>query len=242
MNYIKIINKFWASIEEDPLKTTDIALYFYLLKVSNDALWRNPFKRNNRKIEADLNISYKVLASARNRLKELKLIDFEALNGNPNVTYTLAFKDELRAGYGTSKDKLKEKLKDRDPPLPPLTDAETETETETEAPPWKEDIETYREELRQAYKAAMADEAWIAQRERYNPNIEVRLTLEKACVDYWATEAGWEHKRKADTRKINWRKTFNTALSVPSNHVYKPRKNQRNEPENQETKAISLTL
>lgn len=128
MNYIKIINQFWTSIESELYQTSDIALYFYLLKVSNDASWCNPFKRNNRRIEADLSISYKTLCNSRNKLKQNGLIDFATRNGSPNVLYTLSFKDEVRDEVGdevrdevgarlvTSKDKLKLNL---NPPIVP---------------------------------------------------------------------------------------------------------------------------
>lgn len=234
MNYIKIINQFWTSIESELYQTSDIALYFYLLKVSNDASWCNPFKRNNRRIEADLNISYRTLCNARNKLKQSGFIDFTANNGNPNVTYTLYFKDEVTNEVGnevgdevrsrlvTSKDKLKLNKKNT-PPISP---------TQGESPSWKTDFEIYKKELRAAYQSAIADKKWIKQREEYHPNLNVLLSIKKACADYWATEEGWKYKRHAKTNAINWRSTFNTALTVKSNQVYKQRQNpQTNENE-----------
>lgn len=90
MNYIELINRFWNANEEHSFKTTDIALYFYLLKVNNDCSWKESFKRNNKKVEVDLNISFNTLKDARNRLKIANLIYFKTVNGNANVTYSFS--------------------------------------------------------------------------------------------------------------------------------------------------------
>lgn len=95
MNYIVLIKKFWFLQNYHSLSVTDIALYFYLLEVNNVCLWSNTFNRNNKRIEADLNISFNTLAVARNKLKQVGLIDFETKNGSPNVKYTLSNFDKV---------------------------------------------------------------------------------------------------------------------------------------------------
>jgi hypothetical protein len=89
MNYIELINFFWTANEEHSFRTTDIALYFYLLKVNNDCSWKESFKRNNRKVEVDLGISFNTLKDSRNRLKNANLINFKTVNGDANVSYTI---------------------------------------------------------------------------------------------------------------------------------------------------------
>lgn len=134
MNYIELINKFWLAHDEHCFRPTDIALYFKLLDINNSCSWKNPFKRNNKKIEADLGISFNTLKDSRNRLKQAGQIDFRTQNGSPTTTYTLSKFDEVesevsdkvlsgsasrfsRGSYevSTSKDKLKEtKLNETD--------------------------------------------------------------------------------------------------------------------------------
>ena len=122
MNYIQLINRFWASSEINSFRTTDIALYFYLLKVNNDCSWIESFRRNNRKIEVDLDISFNTLKDARNRLKVAGLIDFKTRNGDGNVLYTLSkfdkvsdeVSDEVGSRLLTSKYKDKGKDKEKD--------------------------------------------------------------------------------------------------------------------------------
>lgn len=95
MKYIDYIKLFWRSHDEHSFSTTEIALYFHLLEVCNICRWKNQFKRNNIKIQADLGISYNTLKNARNRLKQSGLIDFQSKNGNANVSYSLSNFDEV---------------------------------------------------------------------------------------------------------------------------------------------------
>ncbi|MDR2448698.1 MAG: hypothetical protein LBD52_01915, partial [Prevotellaceae bacterium] len=71
------------------------ALYFYLVEVCNICRWKNPFKRNNAKIEADLSISFNTLKNARNKLQQCDLISFKTTNGSANVIYTLSKFDKV---------------------------------------------------------------------------------------------------------------------------------------------------
>lgn len=89
MNYIELIRNFWRCNEIHSFSVTEIALYFHLLEICNICSWENPFRRNNAKICADLNITLNPLKNARNKLKQMGLINFEAKQGNPNVKYIL---------------------------------------------------------------------------------------------------------------------------------------------------------
>lgn len=95
MNYIELIKNFWTSHNAHSFNTTEIALYFYLIEVFNLCQWKNQIKRNNRKVEADLDISFNTLKNARNKLQQAGLIYFKSQNGNANVTYTLSKFDEV---------------------------------------------------------------------------------------------------------------------------------------------------
>jgi hypothetical protein len=95
MNYVALIRSFWRAHEEHSFGTTEVAVYFYLLEVCNICHWKNPFKRNNAKIEADLGISFNTLKNARNKLVQSGLLSFKTTNGSPNVVYTLSKFDEV---------------------------------------------------------------------------------------------------------------------------------------------------
>lgn len=95
MNYIELIRGFWRSHEEHSFTPTEIAVYFYLVEICNICQWKNPFKRNNAKIGADLGISFNTLKNARNKLQQVGLITFKTTNGSPNVIYTLSKFDKV---------------------------------------------------------------------------------------------------------------------------------------------------
>ena len=102
MTYIDYIKNFWLQHNAYSLTVTETALYFYLLETNNLCRWANTFNRNNSKVLADLGIaSLKTLSAARNRLKQVGLIDFKTKNGSPNVSYTLVKFTEVREQVDT---------------------------------------------------------------------------------------------------------------------------------------------
>lgn len=222
MNYIELINKFWKSHDENCFSTTEIALYFHLLDICNSCQWKNQFKRRNTKILADLCISYNTLKNARNRLAQFGLISFKSQNGNSNVLYSLSKIDaqdnqptnevaaEVQADVKQNKTKTKQKKET----------VNTSTSGEV-AKTWRTDFETYLSQAHQALEALTNDAAFVDERQKYHPNLDIALSLEKAWVDYWSTPAGWNKKKQVRTDTINWKSTFANALNQPSNKVYK---------------------
>lgn len=137
----------------------------------------------------------------------------------------------------STQSKLKEskvnESKEDNTPLPPNGD-------EKEPPPvWKKDFQVYLNELRSEYKKLFADKDWILQQEGFNPGIDVRKSIEKSCVNYWATQAGWKKKKGTKITDIDWKSTFANAISLRQNRVY-PDKNQQ--PINQSPKQTEPAI
>ncbi len=86
---------------------------------------------------------------------------------------------------------------------------------------WRNSFDVYKAELKQAYISLINDVEYIKQRQGYHNNLDIQKSLEKACVDYWATEEGWAKKKKSKSKTIDWRSTFNNALSLQCNQVRK---------------------
>lgn len=86
---------------------------------------------------------------------------------------------------------------------------------------WKNDFEIYKNNLRNWFDEIQNDTTWIKQQEKYNPNVDILLTIEKSCVAFWATEAGWKNKKKSGYVSIDWKSTF--AKTMDMNKVYKPK-------------------
>ena len=91
---------------------------------------------------------------------------------------------------------------------------------------WKEDFGVYKQELKSAYESLVNDRAFIEERQKYDSKLDIRLSMEKAYVDYWNTEAGWKKKKAARSKEIDWKRTFINALSLNSNKVYLPSGNK----------------
>lgn len=78
MNYIELIKQFWQCNNEIPIGCNATALYFYLLKVCNSLGWKETFKHSDRHISIQLGISINTVRTAKNKLKQLGLIDFKS--------------------------------------------------------------------------------------------------------------------------------------------------------------------
>ena len=86
---------------------------------------------------------------------------------------------------------------------------------------WRDSFDVYLQSCREAWCRWTQDKEWMAERERFNPGVDVSLTLEKACKEYWATEAGWLHKKKGRGKTIDWKRIFEFAISQKQNRVWK---------------------
>lgn len=98
-----------------------------------------------------------------------------------------------------------------------------DTSAKYEKPLWRTSFEEYEKQASEAYDRITADAEWMQERKKYHPNLDIRLSLEKAFNDFWGQEAGWAHKKKSKTDIINWDMTFKNALTLKGNQVYEKR-------------------
>ena len=138
---------------------------------------------------------------------------------------------ELRASLGASDEnkgqgKGKKNNKDNNniPPTPKSGGAVTSVpdtgdnpETEKEKT-WKDDFSIYLDLVRSAYKSICDDPKIMETQQSYYPGVNIKLSLEKACTNFWATDAGWKHKKKSRAKEIDMRMTLINAID--KNKVY----------------------
>ena len=117
---------------------------------------------------------------------------------------------------------------------PPLNPPDTEVPAEKS---WRESFDIYLSGLREAYREIIQDKDFIAERERYHPELNIKLTLEKSCKDYWSREVGWKKKKSSRSVDIDWKSTFKNALNLLSNQVRKTKEEKQNE-KNDEKRTI----
>jgi hypothetical protein len=121
--------------------------------------------------------------------------------------------------------------------------ADEKKAVEAKSPPeektWRDSFAIYQEEVRDAHRQVIGDKKWLAERQRYHPGLNIPLSIEKACRDYWVKEAGWKMKKASKTLKIDWRATFNNALSIDGNRVWKT-KEQIEKEKNEQKQDIHI--
>lgn len=90
---------------------------------------------------------------------------------------------------------------------------------------WRDDFDIYKRQVTEAYNQLINDEEFIREREKYHPNLDIHLTMEKAFKDFWGVEAGWKNKKSSRSKEIDWKATFRNAISQRINQVYKQNDN-----------------
>lgn len=112
----------------------------------------------------------------------------------------------------------KVKKRNISPSIPPfkesvaLAPASGET-TFQKAATWRDDYEIYLSLVRAAYNALKDDKAMIEKQQGYYPNVSIIKSVEKACVNFWATQAGWKHKKKSRGTDIDMKMTLINAIA-----------------------------
>jgi hypothetical protein len=96
-----------------------------------------------------------------------------------------------------------------------------------EPPDWYLNFDIYKKNAMDAAISLVTNEKWVSERQRYKPNLNIKLSVEKAFKDYWGTDDGWTNKKKACKKKngeygkINWNQTYTRALDNTMNRVFK---------------------
>lgn len=86
---------------------------------------------------------------------------------------------------------------------------------------WKTDFEVYKQSCLDAFEKLKSNRAWLDKQQKFNPNLNILLSIEKSIDNFWGTEAGWKNKKKANPEEIDWPATF--AKTIDLNKVYLPK-------------------
>jgi hypothetical protein len=90
VNYIELINNFWALNKEYSFTPNEKAVYFALLNKCNELGWKNPYNQSNGYLALDSGMSESAMVKARNTLKQKGLIAYQAGDGRRcNTVYKL---------------------------------------------------------------------------------------------------------------------------------------------------------
>jgi len=83
---------------------------------------------------------------------------------------------------------------------------------------WRNDFKTYSSECADAYNKFYDDDEFIKKQEHLNPQLNIRLCIEKGYENFWGAEAGWKHKKKSKSVELDWKQTI--IKSIDQNKVY----------------------
>lgn len=93
MNYITEINAFYRWLGANPLKGPEIVLWHALMSIandaSNDADWQMQITPAISTLQSRCGLGKDSIFNARNKLKQLKRIDFKSRGGNLSATYII---------------------------------------------------------------------------------------------------------------------------------------------------------
>lgn len=90
---------------------------------------------------------------------------------------------------------------------------------------WRDDFQLFLAEVNKAKGILLVDATFRGKQERYYPNIDYVLSLEKMVDDYWGTEEAWNKrkKQKKNDEGIDMVATLKKAFNQSCNRVFKRR-------------------
>lgn len=196
--------------------------------------WIKNQSMNTNMTKSAVSIYNELPHSLLSKLSELGFSSFETLlNGIPEPSEPNFNGSE---GFGEKQERF-ERVTSSELTLPnrAIPKIEIESEIEIEIPcdekpkklkpekpkTWKTDFEVYKQSCLDAFEQLKLNKSWLAKQQKFNPNLNILLSIEKGINNFWGTEAGWKNKKKANPEEIDWPATF--AKTIDLNKVYLPK-------------------
>ena len=232
MNYPKEINMFYDWLETNHLSKSAIALWNALMHVNSKTNWTESFEVAISTLEFKTGFKRSELFDARNVLTQKSRIQWKQRGGNLSATYFIIpfCVHNTDANTDTSTDASMDAKPTQKGTINNITNTKKNINIKNinnknkvnnnNTPLWKTNFEIYLNELKIAYDEMISDEEFIKELEKFNPNLDILLTLEQT-FNYWKTEEGWKKKKSSRKEGIAWKSTFNKTLKF--NIVYKQR-------------------
>lgn len=89
---------------------------------------------------------------------------------------------------------------------------------------WRNSFDIYKQIVDDTYQQILNDQSIMDELQRLNPNLDIKLSLEKSVVNFWGTDAGWKHKKKSRSTDIDMLRTLKA--NIDRNKVYLQKENQ----------------
>jgi len=84
--------------------------------------------------------------------------------------------------------------------------------------PWRSDFFEYQSLVKSETQKVIDDDQWMEEQSKLYPELNIKMTIIKACKDYWITEDGWQNKKRRKGA-LNWKRTYRNAITQKFNWV-----------------------
>jgi hypothetical protein len=81
-------------------------------------------------------------------------------------------------------------------------------------PIWAISFDEYCREGRLALNELSNDKQYVKTLQECYPDMDIIRSLKNAWILYWGTEEGWNKKRRAKVKKINWKTTYQKSIKI----------------------------
>jgi predicted transcriptional regulator len=237
LNQYELSRNFWDFAFENTgkIKPVHVAIYFFAMEHCNRLGWKKNFGLPTSMVLEAISVkSYSVYKKAFDDLIEFGFFEIIQYSRNQYSSNIIALKENYKANdkanlKALDKALIKHGTKQGESTVQSIDSINKQRtrnkEQETIKPEWKNNFEIYKKELYEACAKLKDDKEWFEEREKYHHNLDITQTLNKAVLDYWATEEGWQNKKSKRANTINWKSTLTKALSSKLNQVWKKNNN-----------------
>jgi len=91
---------------------------------------------------------------------------------------------------------------------------ETKESKERKELSWRDSFDVYLLQCKMEYEKFMLDANLLKTQQRLNPNVNIKLSIEKGFVNFWGTEAGWKFKKGKKSKEIDWPATIKNSIGM----------------------------
>lgn len=205
----------------DIIRPIHSAIYFFAIEHCNRLGWKDKFGFPSQMVMEAIGVkNWKTYSSALNEIVDFGFIKMIEISKNQYSSNIIAIVKNTKAST-KALDKALSKHSTKHSQSTVSIDKQEETKDNKEQlnNTWRNDFELYKSELLFWFENIKTDFDYLAEQEKFNPGIDVILSIEKSIKVFWGTEAGWKNKKTSKTVNIDWKQTISKNLD--KNKVYR---------------------
>jgi hypothetical protein len=211
LNYIKLINHFWAVNLEYNFTGNEAKFYFYLLYVSNSLSWKNPFKQSLRQINRGTGISINSIKACQKRLIDAGVISVK--NGRAGNHFNYENKTEYYITSVSNNDTHADTHLDTHADTHPDTDTDTHPDTINKLKETKQ-----KERKSKSFSPPSLQEIQSCFDEKINgKELKLNSEMEAEKFESYYGSNGW---MVGKNKMRNWRKAVSGWIARSQNPYY----------------------